>query len=871
DYWGEPPMAAPGEPAPPAFVQYAQGVPWTWLTTDDLIYEPFRPTSESPYGVAPLETILLNANTDLRFQYHFLQHFTEGNIPEAFATAPEGWSPSQIEEFQAAWDALLLGDDAVKNQIKWVPNGTGFAWTNEREFSDVFSLFLMRKTAAAYHVTPQDLGFTEDVNRATSETQVDNQFRIGDMPLIEHVQAILSDYLQDDLQLPLDFQFDTGQEKEDRLATAQSDKIYIESGVISPSEVRERVYGLSEPDGQPVPRFILTTRSGPVPLSALKAVAGPVDPASAAPVPGGELPHKPFAPIEGTVPQKLPDRPALAVVEYPQDNAGDDPTTGMPVAAPAAAPVAKDAAAGLTTANAPTSYDLASGEDDEDDEIEVAKGSMRAELATFDRFVRGRVKAGRWRDFEFATIGEPAARNLNRSGYLEVRKAAGEPIAAGLAVQAVDTGRVLMLQRGLGADDPASGTWEFPGGHLESGETPFAAAAREWQEETGCVLPDGEITGTWCSADGIYEGFVYTIPAENLVPIFERGAVVNPDDPDGDAVEALAWWDPCQLGGPLPDGRTWRNPALRSELQASVPALLDSVSSAIDAVVADVAKAGGADPKGRWRSGADRVPQHRYDLAITDHWSPRIADALTGLVPDGVVRNAIAAARAVIGKSATSDDASDDADLIRAAARAVFDSGIDDPADLARVIRQVYLDAYATGGQSASLQLADAGGAAVTLTGVSEVNWDAWQPGWDYAADLASDGGLAVMLDAVDVTVQGITGTLLDRLANVIADGVRSGSAIDSITADVRGVVADPGRAEMIAHTETARVMTNASLATYQANGVGGWTWVLSDGACPVCVDASKLPHTVGSDSVMPPAHPRCRCAVAPDPGSVGA
>lgn len=613
DEFGEIPMPAmAGELPPPAYVQFAQGVPWTDLSIDDLIYEPFRQTSESPYGVAPLESILLNANTDLRFQWHFLQRFTEGNVPEAFATAPEGWSPQQIEDFQDAWDAFMLGDQSRKSQIRWVPNGTGFAWSNEATFDSGFSLFLMRKTASAYHVTPQDLGFTEDVNRATSETQVDNQFRVGDLPLAEHVQSILSTFLQDDLGLPLDFQFDLGQEKEDRLSTAQADEIYVNIGAISPSEVRERVYGLSEPDGQPVPRYIFTARSGPIPLSALKAVAGPVDPASGAPSLDAALPHKPFAPVEGVTPMKPPNRPALAVVEYPSDNVDEDPATGAPLAA---APVGKGEGAGVTVdgGTVAASYDLI-GDDEADDDIDrstqrafaervmdrlreyddaqepVAKAAD-VERAAFARFRRARLRAGRWRDFTFAHIAAGEAQRLNAAGRAAVRKAAGELVAAGMAVQAVDTGRVLLLQRGLGdPGDEAAGAWEFPGGHLEPGESAFDAAAREWMEETGCLLPDGDVSGGWLSDDGIYEGIIYTIAAEAQVPILDRGQVVNPDDPDGDVVEALAWWAPEQLGGPLPTGGCWVNPALRRELQASIPAVQDSVAHAIDAFVAAVAE-----------------------------------------------------------------------------------------------------------------------------------------------------------------------------------------------------------------------------------------------------------------------------------------
>jgi 8-oxo-dGTP pyrophosphatase MutT (NUDIX family) len=144
------------------------------------------------------------------------------------------------------------------------------------------------------------------------------------------------------------------------------------------------------------------------------------------------------------------------------------------------------------------------------------------------------------------------------------------PVAAGLTVVAADTGRVLMLQRALTPGDPAAGTWEFPGGCLDLGETPLMAAEREWQEETGCTLPRGKVTGTWVSDNGVYQGFTYVVPSESSVEIFGgRDAVSNPDDPDGDSIEALAWWEPDQL---------MDCPAMRPELARDLDSWLGLIS-----------------------------------------------------------------------------------------------------------------------------------------------------------------------------------------------------------------------------------------------------------------------------------------------------
>lgn len=158
------------------------------------------------------------------------------------------------------------------------------------------------------------------------------------------------------------------------------------------------------------------------------------------------------------------------------------------------------------------------------------------------------------------TFHDEANRIMGLRSPAAVAKSAKTPTAAGLAVLAADTGRVLMLQRHLDpdGDDPAGGYWEFPGGRLDPGETPYQAARREWAEETGLTLPRGKVTGSWESKDGVYHGFVVTIAHETDLPVLNgRAEGANPDDPDGDETEALAWWDPSQIKG---------NPAVRPEV-----------------------------------------------------------------------------------------------------------------------------------------------------------------------------------------------------------------------------------------------------------------------------------------------------------------
>ena len=114
-------------------------------------------------------------------------------------------------------------------------------------------------------------------------------------------------------------------------------------------------------------------------------------------------------------------------------------------------------------------------------------------------------------------------------------------------------------------------------------------------------------------------------------------------------------------------------------------------------------------------------------------------------------------------------------------------------------------------------------------------------------------------------TIQGVQGTAMTRLGNVLADGIASGQSVDTIANSMSDIVADPARAFVIANTETARSMTSATLSTYDQNGIGQWEWLSEDDACEICLDLNGQVFDVGdSGDDTIPEHPSCRCVTLP-------
>jgi 8-oxo-dGTP diphosphatase len=98
----------------------------------------------------------------------------------------------------------------------------------------------------------------------------------------------------------------------------------------------------------------------------------------------------------------------------------------------------------------------------------------------------------------------------------------------------IQNGLVLCAQRGQGGS--LAGLWEFPGGKIESGESPAAALKREIAEELDCTIEVGDLITTTV--------YVYEFGTVNLTTFYCR---LTSGTPTTSEHAAIRWLRPADF------------------------------------------------------------------------------------------------------------------------------------------------------------------------------------------------------------------------------------------------------------------------------------------------------------------------------------
>jgi Phage portal protein len=154
----------------------------------DFIYMMSNPATYREVGLSPVETLKMTIDGELSGQSYNSRQVTNA-APDGMLDLGENARPDQVDKFRDYWAAEIAGKGAMafvggtKNP-KFIP----FRTTNrDMQFLE-FQIYYVRKICAVLGLSPQDLGVTFDVNRASSEVQQENTEDRGLRPLLGLVQ-----------------------------------------------------------------------------------------------------------------------------------------------------------------------------------------------------------------------------------------------------------------------------------------------------------------------------------------------------------------------------------------------------------------------------------------------------------------------------------------------------------------------------------------------------------------------------------------------------------------------------------------------------------------------------------------------------------
>ncbi len=204
----------------------------------EMSYWIYNPRVDSTYGTSPIEEILPTILTAVKRSQAQLAWYTEGNIPDAFLSAPEGWSREEIKAYQS-WIDEEFRDNAngtQRRKLRVLPGGATYQPAKPFAFTKDEADDIATKILAFMGVSKSIL--ISQVNRATAETEQDASDDVGLVPLIKWLEEHMTDIVQEDLGFPeLQIICTDGMARQDT-AKVQRWVTLVQSGILLADEVR---------------------------------------------------------------------------------------------------------------------------------------------------------------------------------------------------------------------------------------------------------------------------------------------------------------------------------------------------------------------------------------------------------------------------------------------------------------------------------------------------------------------------------------------------------------------------------------------------------------------------------------------------------
>ena len=259
------------DPSEPRYFWYPDHFMRASFRNEDMVYMMANPATYRVMGLAPMETLKMAIDAELSGQA-YNQRQVINAAPDGMLDLGEGARPEQVTAFQSYWQAEVAGKGAMAfvggtRNAKFVPFRTS---NRDMQFLE-WQLYLVRKIAAVFGISSQDLGITDTLNRATADVVAENTEDRGLRPLLMLIQEYLTREIVWDpafggMANNLAFKF-TKLNLKESLARAQMYKLSL-AGVSYMTVNEVRVDSGREPlDGDQYDELMVITPTGAVSLN----------------------------------------------------------------------------------------------------------------------------------------------------------------------------------------------------------------------------------------------------------------------------------------------------------------------------------------------------------------------------------------------------------------------------------------------------------------------------------------------------------------------------------------------------------------------------------------------------------------------------
>jgi phage portal protein BeeE len=176
-----------GDPDQPRYFWYPDGQVRVSWKNEDFVYIMSRPATNRVVGLSSMEVLKLTIDAELGSSAYNTRQVTSA-APDGMLDLGEGVRGEQVEKFKSYWLAEIAGKGAMailggSRGAKFTP----FRMSNrDMQFTE-WQMYLLRKTALVFGLSPQDLNAVTEVNRASASVFQEQTEDRGLRPLLGNV------------------------------------------------------------------------------------------------------------------------------------------------------------------------------------------------------------------------------------------------------------------------------------------------------------------------------------------------------------------------------------------------------------------------------------------------------------------------------------------------------------------------------------------------------------------------------------------------------------------------------------------------------------------------------------------------------------